>query len=319
MSEWLRHHVANLAAPERYATSVNHWISFFEESRRRRWIGSGPVLADLTPGLQAQFRRWRAAAGVGGHTISRDLAALRGALSWAWKHQLIDHPPFIADIPAHQKAPPRDRVLTFKELAAILDACLGKPEREHLVRFIVVELGTAGRPQAVLELTNANIDLERGLIDPNQPGRLHLRKRRAIVPIAKAVLPWVSGIEGKIIKYKAPILKPRIRKATGRRHLERPTVSVRTAWRAACADAGVLGATPKTLRHTMLTWLAERGVPYEQRQMLAGHSPRGTTARNYEHLSPDYLRAAVAEIDAFFGELRRHTLALDASPEKSVV
>jgi integrase len=77
----------------------------------------------------------------------------------------------------------------------------------------------------------------------------------------------------------------------------------------ACKDAGVSGATPKTLRHTMLTWLAERDVIPEQRQMLAGHSPQGTTARNYEHLSPSYLRAAIVEVDAFFDELTKHTTA----------
>lgn len=67
------------------------------------------------------------------------------------------------------------------------------------------------------------------------------------------------------------------------------------------------GATPKTLRHTMLTWLAERGVHPEQRQVLAGHARQGTTAKNYEHLSPSYLREAVAQIDAFFDELAKHT------------
>jgi integrase len=205
-------------------------------------------------------------------------------------------------------------VLTLDELARILDACIGRPDREHLIRFIVIELGTAGRPQAVLELTDANIDLARGLIDPNRPGQLHLRKRRAIVPIARVVRPWVVGIKGKVIKYRAPIKKPKTVRATGRSHLERTTVSIKTAWNAACAEAGVVGATPKTLRHTMLTWLAERGVPYEQRQMLAGHSARGTTARNYEHLSPDYLRSAVAEIDRFFTQLRKRTRALKAPP-----
>ena len=76
------------------------------------------------------------------------------------------------------------------------------------------------------------------------------------------------------------------------------------------SDAGVSGATPKTLRHTMLTWLAERGVPYEQRQVLAGHSARGTTARHYEHLSPSYLKAAIEEVDAYFTELRKLTPAI---------
>lgn len=76
-----------------------------------------------------------------------------------------------------------------------------------------------------------------------------------------------------------------------------------------CRDADVEGATPKTLRHTMLTWLAERGVASEQRQMLAGHRPQGTTAKNYEHLAPTYLRAAIAEVDAYFDELAKLTTA----------
>ncbi|HVM37057.1 MAG TPA: tyrosine-type recombinase/integrase, partial [Sphingomicrobium sp.] len=254
----------------------------------------------------ARFRSWRTGAGVGGHTISRDLAALRGALSWAWKHQRIDHPPFIADVPVHQKAAPRDRVLTFEEIAAILDACSGKPEREHLIRFIVIELGTAGRPEAVLELTAANIDLERNLIDPRQPGRVHSRKRRAIVPIARAVRPWVEGVEGKLIRYKVPIAEKN-RVPGGPSHFERDTKSIKTAWNAACDDAGVEGATPKTLRHTMLTWLAERGVHPEQRAVLAGHLRPGTTAKNYEHLSPAYLREAIEQVDAFFDELAKRT------------
>ena len=36
---------------------------------------------------------------------------------------------------------------------------------------------------------------------------------------------------------------------------------------------------------------------------LAGQVALDTTARNYEHLSPDYLRAAIDEVDAFFEEL----------------
>lgn len=307
MAEWLKYHVAELAAPERYGYSVNQWIKFFEEERRSRRI-AGPTVTELTPDLQARFRSWRTAAGAGGHTIDRDLAALRGALTWAWKNQRIDHPPFIASVPAHQKAAPRDRVLSFEEIAAVMSACQGKPEREHLIRFIVIELGTAGRPEAVLELTNSNIDLVRGLIDPRQPGKMHIRKRRAIVPIAKAVMPWVVGLEGKLIKYKVPIADKN-RVLGGPTHYERETTSIKTSWTKACRESGVIGATPKTLRHTMLTWLAERGVPSEQRQMLAGHSAHGTTARNYEHLSPAYLRAAVVQIDAYFDELANHTTA----------
>lgn len=309
IAEWLKFHVSRLAAPDRYHYSAGHLRTFFNDERRLGRLGDKVLVKDLTPELQARFREWRSASGVGGHTVSRDVAALRGALTWAWKHQRIPKPPpFIADIPAHTRGQPRDRVLSQKEIAAIIDACADRSDREHLIRFIVIELGTAGRPQAVLELEHTNIDLERNLIDPNHPGRTHARKRRAIVPMANAVRPWVVGIKGKLIKYRVPITggEP----GQGPEFFERQTKSIKTSWKAACDDAGVSGATPKTLRHTMLTWLAERGVPYEQRQVLAGHSARGTTARHYEHLSPSYLKAAIEEVDAYFKELRKLTPAI---------
>lgn len=249
--------------------------------------------------------------GCGGHTISRDLAALRGALNWAWKHDRVASVPFIPDVPSSEKAGPRDRVVSFEELASMLSACEGKPDREHIIRFIVIELGTAGRPQAILQLTDENIDLDHGLIDPSQPGRQHSRKRRAIVPIARHVRPWLLDergalIPGKLIKYRASIA-PRNRRPDGPTHFEKETASIKTAWKAVCKEAHVTGATPKTLRHTMLTWLAIRGVPKEQRMAFAGHVASDTTARNYEHLTPAYLEAAIRQVDAFFEELGRHT------------
>ena len=310
ISEWLKFHVSRLAAPDRYHYSAGHLRTFFNDERRLGRLGEKVRVRDLTPELQARFREWRSASGVGGHTVSRDVAALRGALTWAWKHQRIPRPPpFIADIPAHTRGPPRDRVLSREEVAAIIDACAGRPDREHVIRFIVIELGTAGRPQAVLVLEHTNIDLERNLIDPNHPGRTYARKRRAIVPMAKAVRPWVVGIEGKPIKYRVPVTSGE--PGQGPKFFEKETKSIKTSWKAACEEAGVSGATPKTLRHTMLTWLAERGVPYEQRQVLAGHSARGTTARHYEHLSPSYLKTAIEEVDAYFAELRKLTSAIE--------
>jgi len=308
MTDWLRFHVSTLQAADRYLVSVEHWKDFFDLERKAGRLPAAITVRLLAPQLQARFRDWRFKNGVGGHTVSRDLAALRGALTWAWKNQRIEHPPFIADIPTHLKAPARDRVLAMAEVAALMDACAGRDDREHILRFIVIELGIAGRPESVLELTSDNINLERGLIDPRQPGRVHPRKRRAIVPIAKAVMPWVTGIEGKIVAYRVPIAEKN-REPGGPTHLVRETRSIKTAWKTICKDAGVVGATPKTLRHTMLTWLAERGVPKEQRMTLAGHSAQDTTARNYEHLSPQYLRSAIAEVDAYFDELAKLTTA----------
>ena len=58
-------------------------------------------------------------------------------------------------------------------------------------------------------------------IDPNQPGRTYTRKRRAIVPIAKAVRPWVVGVSGKLIKYRVAI--PSAEAGHGVTYFERET------------------------------------------------------------------------------------------------
>ena len=70
--------------------------------------------------------------------------------------------------------------------------------------------------------------------------------------------------------------------------------------------ADVAGALPAALMHAGLD---VRVLIPGYRQVLAGHARQGTTARNYEHLSPDYLRDAIAQIDAFFDELAKHTKA----------
>ena len=305
IAEWLSYHVCNLAAPDRYVISVQHWLNFFDEDRRAGRISAGVTVADLSPDLLARFRMWRHKAGVGGHTISRVLAALRGSMTWAWKNQRLEHLPYIADVPLHQKAKARDRIMTFDEIGRMLNLCIGRPDREHLVRFIILALGTAGRPEAILEVAQKDVNLTDDLIDLGG-GKTHPRKRRPVVPIAKHVRPWIEGLEGKLIRYSVPIADKN-RLPGGPTHFERETRSIKTDWNAVCREAGIKGATPKTLRHTMLTWLARRGVPAEQRQMLAGHSPQGTTARNYEHLTPDYLQGAIEEIDGFFVELSNHT------------
>ena len=199
-------------------------------------------------------------------------------------------------------------MLSFEEIAAILDACAGKPEREHLIRFIVIELGTAGRPEAVLELTDANIDLKRNLIDPRQPGRVHARKRRAIVPIAKAVRPWVEDIQGKLIKYKVPIAEKN-RVPGGPTHFERETKSIKTTWnRSAMTPASK--APPRKRCGTRCSPGSRRGGI----QQSSGRCLPAIVVRAQRRATTTTCRRAIcgmrsAEIDAFFDELSKHTKA----------
>lgn len=68
------------------------------------------------------------------------------------------------------------------------------------------------------------------------------------------------------------------------------------AFKAACREAGVEGATPHTLRHTVASWLAQDGESLYMIGELLGHASTQTT-RRYAHLAPEHLRSALARLD----------------------
>ena len=84
---------------------------------------------------------------------------------------------------------PRERVLTVGEMARLWDAA----EQSHLRMFLLLLLGTAARPEAVLQLTRFQCDLERRLIDLNPPGRVQNKKRRPVVPMPDFLAPWIEA------------------------------------------------------------------------------------------------------------------------------
>jgi hypothetical protein len=121
MADWLLEHAApNLSDPGRYANGVTHWIAFFQHERTGGRPLGQPTVSDITSALVKRFHAWRRLQGVGGHTISRNTAALRQPLNWAWKHNLIASVPFIPDVKS--KSEPRKLVYTIAQIAALLEA-----------------------------------------------------------------------------------------------------------------------------------------------------------------------------------------------------
>jgi hypothetical protein len=136
----------------------------------------GVTVAELTTDRQRRLVRDLRAAGYADGTIKRILGAGKAACTWAWKRgDIAAAPPFlsIAD------GPPRERVLSIAELAALWDAA----ETDYMRAFLLLLIGTAARPKPVLELTRFQCDLDRRLIDLNPPGRPQTKKRRPVVPM----------------------------------------------------------------------------------------------------------------------------------------
>ncbi len=334
LAVWLRDHVVHVADAGRYAISTQHLQRFFERERQLGTIIGGVTVADVNNRFVDRFIAFRKGEGVGGHTISRDLAALRSALNHAWRAELIEAAPFVKDVDAKDKSKPRALVYTMEQVAAVLEAAWARPDRHHAMLYSMIALSTCGRSEAILDLHDHQID--RGLIYFLDPDRDQTSKRRSVVPIAPTLAPWLEGIEGKVIRYRAPIAE-RNREPGGPEFFERDCYDVGKAFDACLVEAGIsrpvldangkpamlpprrkLGeteprpklrgnGTPNTLRHTIITEMHRRGVPEAQIEAAAGHVGEGTNKRNYRHLRPDYLAELIDAVEAYWQEMRRYT------------
>jgi len=214
--------------------------------------------------------------------IKRMMGTAHAALRWAWKREMIDHVPPQVSVPDSE---PRERVLSIAELSALWQAA----DAPHKRMFLLMALGTAGRPGAVLSLTRFQCDLDRGLIDLQPPGAKRTAKRNPVVPMAPALRPWIEATPaGHLVTYQG-----------------RPIKEIKGAFRRMRADAG-LGddVVPYSLRHTVATELRARGVPELEIAGMLGHAmPNVKTTGRYAKYAPDYMSDARAAVDAVLKEM----------------
>jgi integrase len=237
----------------------------------------------VRPVVCGAYRDARVEQGVKLGTVAKELAVLRAALRWAEKNGYLVSAPFV-ELPARQ--PGKDRWLTRSEAARLLWAARKEPKsRLHLPLFILLGLYLGGRSEAILTLKwFPQVDLDRGVIDFNPPGRERTKKGRAIVPIP-AKLRWF------LAKARARSSSPYVLSYHGE-----PIKRIVKGFRNAARRAGLDDVTPHTLRHTCGTWLAQRGVDLWDVAGWLGHSDTRTT-EIYAHHHPDYLAKARAALE----------------------
>ena len=334
--QWLNHHVAHLADPTRYAYSVLALERFYTHQRRHGKMPDPYTVASVRSQFVQDFIRFRKTEGATAPTISRDLAALRGPIRWALRENILAAAPHVTDVAGRSQS--KELEYCPEQVAAILDAAAMRPDRHHVLMYMMIALSTLGRSQAILEL-DADLQLRRNLIFFNPPDRIQTRKYRSIVPVAPTLAPWLSGLKGRVVRYRAPYSE-KARAAGAPEFLERDVADIGRAFEACLIDAGELHpdlglrthacdaqnkpiwlpprvklgetearprwkgvGTPNTLRHTTHTYLAAQGVPKAQIDTAAGHSTDGGTGDKYNHLRPDYLKDFVAAIESFWAEV----------------
>lgn len=338
--QWLNHHVAHLADPIRYASSVLVLDRFYGHQRRLGKMPEPYTVASVRSHFVQDFIDFRRGEGASAPTISRDIAALRAPIRWALHENILASAPYVKDVPGRSQS--RDIEYCPEQVAAILDAAAMFPERHHVLRYIMLALSTLGRSEAILEL-DADLQIKKNLIFYNAPRRVQTRKRRPIVPVAPSLAPWLEGVTGKVIRYRTPYSE-RARANGAPDFYERDVGNIRTAFSACLVDAGAahpelelrvqardgrnkpsmlpprrkIGETearpnwkgigsPNTLRHTAHTFLAARGVPKAQIDTAAGHRTDSGSGDKYNHLRPDYLKDFIAAVEEFWSEVDEFT------------
>jgi len=250
------------------------------------------ILEALPPGitvgeftLERQMEATRKLRGMGyaDGTIKRAMGAVKAAVNFAWKNGEIDRPIPFGTLPDGQ---PRERILSLEEIAALWDAT----EPRHLQTFIMMLLGTAARPEAILQLTRFQCDTARGIIDLNPPGRSQTKKRRPVVPMPDFLVPWIESATGHLVQWKG-----------------KPIQKINKTWRTIREAAGLSDdVVPYSIRHTVATELRARGVPELEIAGMLGHAmPNFRTTGRYAKYAPDYLGKAREALDNLAEEVGR--------------
>ncbi|WP_105421872.1 integrase [Neorhizobium sp. T25_27] len=234
-------------------------------------------------------------------TARRELETLASALNFAHREKKLLYPVPVT-FPA--KSPARERWLARSEVAMLLAGALGivpvacdietrKPVKwgrmfkpaYHVARFILLALYSGTRHEAILALrwgVNSSggwIDLDNGILYRRGQGQAETNKRRTPVPIPENLLPHV--IRWRRITTIGPV-----------EYAGRLIKKERRGWDRARDLAG-LGeeVTPHIMKHTCITWMLQRGVPFWEVSGFTGTSEK-TIRDTYGHHSPHHLETA---------------------------
>lgn len=234
----------------------------------------GVAVGEVTPKTCSRYVDWRERSD---NTARRELAVLQAAINWGYKNGKLTRPVAVT-LPAMPAS--RKRWLTRQEAAKLIRAARTEKARLYLPLFILIGLYTGRRKEAILSLRWPQVDLERGVIDFELPGRQRTKKQRGAVPIPRKLLPHLkrARLRGTEMGYVLHI--------NGN-----PIGDIKKGFAAACERAGIEDATPHTLRHTAASWRMQDGTETTKAAKFLAMSEK-MLIDTYGHLHPDHMRDA---------------------------
>jgi integrase len=294
LDDYWNNHACRVESAGRIVAVLQHLKTHFGT------LAPNEVTAEVVASYVGKRRTGAIGRPSGDGTLRRELGVLIAALNFAVRARKLDpgKVPYIALPP---DPAPKDRWLERDEAERLRAACMqrriyqGVPNL-RLRLFVEIALNTAARRGAIEGLKWSQVDMNRGIIDFNPPGRRQTAKRRAKVPISDTLRPWLWKAKDKwpdeeYVLGKCASIKAAFLRAADDAGLQPPripansTPAEKEAYRR-------LRVTPHTCRHTWATWAAQSGVSMDRIAAVLGDTVN-TVVKKYVHWSPDYLRDAV--------------------------
>lgn len=217
-------------------------------------------------------------------TMRRELGALQSAINYCHREGYITAAPLVS-LPEKPEA--KTRWLTRQEAALLLWTAYRRAP--HIARFILIGLYTGTRRDAILRMgfepntVGGWFDLERGIMYRRGDGERETKKRRTPAPIPRQLLAHLR-------RWKAQGSLWAVEYGGGR------VGSIKRAFPAAVAAAGLGDVTPHTLKHTAITWALQGGASVWDCAGFFSTSPE-TIERVYGHHSPSHQASALRAIE----------------------
>jgi integrase len=157
---------------------------------------------------------------------------------------------------------------------------------------MTVMVNTLCRPDAAFDLAPGQVNWEYGTVNLNPEGREQTKKYRPIVPVTKALKPFLKKCSApKIINYRG-----------------KGVAEIDTAWKKMVTNSGInpVRVNPYSIRHTMGRVLRAAKIKGEEISIYLGHKPvdENDVTTIYSPYDPTYLRDAAKAVDGYWARLQ---------------
>lgn len=251
------------------------------------------ALREIDDDWSARFERRRLVEdGVSEPTVRQELSTIltawRGGLQSRPRITTLPVPHF--DLPA--ASDPHDIFMSRPEAEKLIESA----KADYMRLFIRLGLATAGRHEAILQLTWDRVNLETGVIDlrrnvvdlPAGGAERDARGRKVKAPRQKprGRVPVQGIVLDELNLARASAVTPYVIEYRGR-SLGR----VHKGFASVVKDAGLVGRgiTPHIMRHSAITWMMQAGADINKVAEFAGHKDVKMILQRYGHHHPDFL------------------------------